>query len=308
MTWPFSRTNTKRASGYAPGYNAEAKGPDVFDPALRQYPRAYVKGEPAFDDNATKIAYHVRRRQLFEHCLSALASSPLSEQIVLRGSVTLERWFGARARRAKDIDVVVRDRRVAPDSQAAEALLRSLQDTIASARQPPEVEILKGDVSVTEIWTYERAEGRRLVFPWVFRGVLPSQLQVDVVFAEELFDPPSHEDFGAGRLLFASRAESLAWKLLWLSTDAYPQGKDLYDAVLLAESTTLPARLLGDVFAAKQAGCGDLLGDMDSVKDWQVDWENFAREYPTLATGALDDWRQRLKAAARLALVVPTDR
>lgn len=45
----------------------------------------------------------------------------------------------------------------------------------------------------------------------------------------------------------ASDEESLAWKLLWLYSDIHPQGKDLYDAVLLAERTALQTSLLKTV-------------------------------------------------------------
>ncbi|PYC74957.1 hypothetical protein C7C45_03455 [Micromonospora arborensis] len=40
-------------------------------------------------------------------------------------------------------------------------------------------------------------------------------------------------------VLAAPAPLALAWKLLWLATDRYPQGKDLYDAALLAEHTTV---------------------------------------------------------------------
>ena len=48
-------------------------------------------------------------------------------------------------------------------------------------------------------------------------------------------------------VLAASNEESLAWKLLWLFSDFYPQGKDRYDAVLLAERTALRSSLLKTV-------------------------------------------------------------
>lgn len=57
----------------------------------------------------------------------------------------------------------------------------------------------------------------------------------------------------AGVLLPAAARElSLAWKPMWLVGDLYPQGKDLYDAVLLAERHRLPNALLQEVF--RQAG------------------------------------------------------
>lgn len=45
---------------------------------------------------------------------------------------------------------------------------------------------------------------------------------------------------GPAALVLAVTPElSLAWKVQWLITDMYPQAKDLYDAVLLAERTPL---------------------------------------------------------------------
>ena len=60
----------------------------------------------------------------------------------------------------------------------------------------------------------------------------------------------------AAPMLAAPAPLALAWKLLWLATDTYPQGKDLYDAVLLAENTTVgpgpgpPAHATGTAFEA----------------------------------------------------------
>lgn len=41
----------------------------------------------------------------------------------------------------------------------------------------------------------------------------------------------------------SARVLSLAWKILWLASDIWAHGKDLYDAVLPAERVTLPEDL-----------------------------------------------------------------
>lgn len=92
----------------------------------------------------------------------------------------------------------------------------------------------------------------------------------------------------------ASRELSLAWKLLWLHTDAttegLAQGKDLYDAVLLAETRDmrLPARLLRAVFPP---GATPPTGDV--VRSWSVEWESFRAQHPTVQ-GSAEEWLDRL--------------
>jgi len=73
---------------------------------------------------------------------------------------------------------------------------------------------------------------------------------------------------------------------MWLIDDAYPQGKDLYDAVLLAERHPLPYDLLLHVF--RLSGSDTLAGrhregitpaDVSQAVGY-VEWEHFAAEYP----------------------------
>jgi hypothetical protein len=122
-------------------------------------------------------------------------------------------------------------------------------------------------------------------------------VQADVVFGEEVPDPPvavpvPAADGGCVSTWAASAAQSLAWKLLWLDTDMHPQGKDLYDAVLLAERSRLSRELLERTFAAAgQVGLPETAGDM--VRRWPVDWDNFVLESPWVA-GTAAEWRERL--------------
>src|SRR5439155_1284533 len=89
------------------------------------------------------------------------------------------------------------------------------------------------------------ADGRRWVDQRRADGLPGGAVQVDVVFGEELTEPARRvsvpaADGGCVSVRAAGPAQSLAWKLLWLTTDMYPQGKDLYDAVLLAGRFRLP--------------------------------------------------------------------
>ena len=318
--WPFNRKKivtaetpdvaSAKPAGYPAGYVVEPQRPDVFDPALRHHPRAFVKGAPTAADHAR--ALDAARSALLRTCLVGLSTSAVRDALVLRGSLTLEAWFPDRARRAHDIDFVVRDATTAPDSPAASTLLRGIRQAVCGALRAANVAVLDDEIALDAIWTYERAEGRRLSVPWIFAGAMRDAIQIDIVFHEPLQDVPTLEvlretaaahgyrEAPAG-LWYASRAESLAWKLLWLATDNYPQPKDLYDAVLLAEDTPLALELLRRVYEAK----GERWAhgrDAAQLCDWgSIEWQGFALEYPELAAGNALDWSQRLVGALRLA-------
>ena len=282
----------------------------MFDPALKHYPRAFVKG-PLADDLEARALEDARSRVL-QQSLHALATAPVRDALVLRGSLTLEAWFPDRARRAHDLDFVVRDAALAPDDAPAAALLAGIRRAVRGALIAGDVQVLDDEITLDSIWTYERAEGRRLSVPWTFAGSTRDALQIDVVFHEPLQDAPTLEvlrDAAVTRtyrdaptgpsLWFASRAESLGWKLLWLGGDMNPQAKDLYDAVLLAEHVTLPVELLRRVFAGKGETWAHGV-DTQFVRAWAVEWESFALEYPALATGTRAEWLDWLATTLKL--------
>jgi hypothetical protein len=232
--------------------------------------------------------------------------------VVLRGSLALEAWYSDRARRAHDLDLVVRDAAIAPDTAAAAIILRHVRGAVLAALSAAQVRVSEDEVSLDSIWTYKRAEGRRLSVPWTFRSGIREVVQVDLVFREPLQDAPVltvvRDPSGAKThrrprpersLWFASRAESLAWKLLWLETDMNPQAKDLYDAVLLAEDVLLPLDLVRRVYAGKGASWshGPYPG---FVHELHVEWESFAQQYPALAAGDRKAWAERLARALRI--------
>ena len=119
------------------------------------------------------------------------------------------------------------------------------------------IDILPAETAVDDIWTYDRAPGRRIVFPWSCAELPRGFTQLDFVFQEELPCPAERIWIDVGRdgqveLWAATPPVSLAWKILWLETDMYPQGKDLYDATLLAEQVRLPHDLLMRIDTAKK--------------------------------------------------------
>jgi hypothetical protein len=110
---------------------------------------------------------------------------------------------------------------------------------------------------------------------------------------------PSSGSAGA-RLLAATPELSLAWKLKWLVGDLHPQGKDLYDAVLLAEHCALSYELLGAAFIATDRGeSGAPTGRADIAalaEGMSYEWRHFTAEYPWLP-GDLDMLVDRLLSA-----------
>ncbi|MYS81007.1 nucleotidyl transferase AbiEii/AbiGii toxin family protein [Embleya scabrispora] len=143
--------------------------------------------------------------------------------------------------------------------------------------------------------------GVRLIIPWRADGLPEGTIQVDYAFDESMPEPARWTAIpraGGGPPVVApvaSRALSLAWKLRWLRRDAAEGGvfaKDLYDAVLLAESphTRLRPELLGRVVGGVPITAGE-------IATWPVpDWDRFRIEHPS-ARGAQAVWSTRLGRA-----------
>ncbi|MDX3225989.1 nucleotidyl transferase AbiEii/AbiGii toxin family protein [Streptomyces sp. ME19-01-6] len=284
----------------------------VFDPSMAHHHRAMRAGEPQFEDAETGRRWYAARRRATDLVLAAVADSPWADHLVLRGSVLLRAWYGEAAREPGDLDFVV-----VPDSwQLEDERTDRMIDGIARAADlasrraggPVRVDS-RGAVS-DEIWTYDRVPGRRLVIPWTpgEDGVPPGTVQLDFVFNEPLPAPaaltaiPRHPGpDGPGeateppiRLNAATPELSLAWKILWLITDMHPEGKDLYDAVLLAESTELSFELLRHVFQGVEGGYYErnpvLLEWLGSV---EADWFEFQKDHPHIK-GRHDAYLRRL--------------
>jgi hypothetical protein len=118
-------------------------------------------------------------------------------------------------------------------------------------------------------------------------------VQMDFAYDETLPEPAvltaiPQADGTLHALWTAGAALSLAWKLRWLAADQAArgagEGKDLYDAVLLAE---LPGMRLSPRLR-RMPGVADLVPT--AVRSWAV------TDHPSIP-GAVTDWLTRLAAA-----------
>lgn len=250
----------------------------VFDPALRHYTRAFRFGglnEEVPADERSEWS----ELQLFcsSVVLRSLATSGVGGGLVLRGSWLLRLWFGDRARLPHDLDFVGTDRHLGPDATidaAHRALVAS--DTCRAAG------LRVDEVTSTSIWTYEKVEGQRLVVPWSV-GDHAGAVQVDVTGDEEIPGATDRMVVDDYSISTASIEASLIWKLMWLATDTYPQGKDLFDAVLLSRHVKIGVDgtrwLLRAVFGTD---ADRTLADLD-LRVHPSEWKHFVEEYPAVA-------------------------
>lgn len=283
----------------------------VFDPALKHYNAAYRAADPRFADAEGGRQWHAARRTAIDVILGAISASPYADSLVLRGSILLRAWFGQAAREPGDLDFVVVPVEWKLDEWRTGEMLDAIAQSAELASAGSGIRIIaKGAVS-DDIWTYDRVPGRRLVLPWETgpttgpTGGLPGGwVQLDFVFNEHLPVAPEPTLIPAAAperpdaVLLAATAElSLAWKIMWLLTDAHPQGKDLYDAVLLAEHTSLRFEVLRDAFAQhvdeSQLSAKLTFGRIAGLF---TEWDHFKAEYPKQPSTDTE-YVQRLVAA-----------
>lgn len=273
----------------------------VFDPALKQFDDAYRPLDPRIEDPAVRTAWLQARRTAMEVALHAVYDAGWASSLVLRGSMLMGQWFGPAAREPHDLDFVV----VPADWRIEEDRTGRMLDEIAAAaeRLAGGLDMPADEAASEYIWTYERVPGRRLVLPWYAPGLPGGQVQLDFVFNEPLPVAPEPVEVARVPLLGATRELSLAWKLMWLAGDLYPQGKDLYDAVLLAESCALPRELLEQVF--RLSGEFEVAGmvplspaTFDGFAD--TDWSGLRAEYPSLGIDEPGLARRLLAAVERV--------
>jgi hypothetical protein len=275
----------------------------VFDPALKHLSDGIRLGNPQFKDPEISRQWLQTRRQVMDHLLEIIINSPWYENLVLRGSLLLKAWLGDRAREPGDIDWVCQPQNIHTDHPLATEILYGLIQLVSDQPQIGTAIIDTDNIAISKIWAYERADGQRLVFPWKATGLPPGELQMDMVFGEELPIDPILVDIpsptGVNRTVWAAGKElSLAWKILWLETDCYPQGKDLYDAALLAEQAHRPLETIQRVLEAKaywkaKPGFSANPSFQWSIDIDEIDWENFQLEYPWIE-GTANDWQLQL--------------
>lgn len=277
-----------------PGGGVVTGRPEVFDPALKHFRVGLLPDEPRFKTAEELAAWRALQRHVMSHVLSSIADSPAAPHLVLRGSALMCAWFPEAARPPKDLDFVVIPETLSISEPRATELLRAVADAVTS-RPCEGVELRRDEVARDEIWTYDRVPGTRLVFRWTTPGMPWGATQLDFVFGERM--PAPHElldvalsSAPAARLQTAPKDLSLAWKLLWLCSDMHPRGKDLYDAMLLAEATTLKLPLLDTVFEIANA-TRPAREELIDIRE-KLEWVGF--EEPLEST--VDDWKRRLNA------------
>jgi hypothetical protein len=273
----------------------------LFDPAVQHFSCGYRAGEPTFSDPEIAARWHAARQQAIDHILRCVQASLDQEHLALRGSTLLKAWFGDQARRPGDLDWVARPAQIKHDSHAGKSLVTNLIKAILNTPCQSDVTFDPSDIAQTGIWEYVRTPGVRIVLTF-HSGDLPAgRVQLDIAFGEELPDEPELTEIPCfsgppAQIYAATREMSLAWKLLWLATDFDPQCKDLYDAVLLAESIKLQPQLLEKVFSLADQKLKSPLSSTLDLSNVQYSWDEFAAEYPHIQ-GDAEHWRSRLLKA-----------
>ncbi|WP_017626455.1 nucleotidyl transferase AbiEii/AbiGii toxin family protein [Nocardiopsis chromatogenes] len=278
----------------------------VFDPALKQFDHAYRPGEPVFEDPRLEAEWWQMQECAMEHVLAAVSGTRWREHLVLRGSMLMPLWVGPAARRPRDLDFVVLPADMEPVGGDAERMVEDIVEGVCDGvPDMPGLAFDRDGVTTESIWTYERAEGRRVVLPWSWEDLPRGSVQIDVVFHEPLPQEPVRAVVGREEVLAAGPELSLAWKVLWLFTDMYPQGKDLYDAVLLAENSSLSRELLVRVLEptiSQETGVSAESVDETFLRSEftatyiEAEWRHFVRDCPWVE-GTCGEWLDRFEAA-----------
>ncbi|BCM92866.1 hypothetical protein IAD21_04750 [Abditibacteriota bacterium] len=278
--------------------NRRAGRTQIFEPALAQFPNAFRLADSATSHE--RLEWETIRSEVRAHLLQLVSQSRWQDHLVLRGSVLLHEWFGAAAREPQDLDWVFQPPTVNIGDPDCKACFAELTEIVKNHPYTRNTHILTDQIASDDIWTYERAQGRRLIFPYENAEGAGREIQMDIVWGEVLPELPVPTSFSVGdsnsiELWTATPELSLAWKLLWLTTDMNPQGKDLYDAVLLAENIHLPLALLQQVFDGADWNSQRAITPA-VFSELYVDWDNFQLEYPWVY-GAKKQWLNRLTTA-----------
>lgn len=303
----YQGTLAPARNGREPRSGADYR-PVVFDPALQHIAAGLRLGEAQFGDPGQRAAYISARRSVTQHALNRMATTRWHANLVMRGSLLLKQYLSEAAREPADIDWVVRPPTLEPRDTEARLMLREIIDAIGQAPKIGDVLIDIKNTNVDVTWGYSDTPGRRVVFPWRAANLPAGELQMDFTFGEPLPEAPRMITLlGVDQDVFAASPElSLAWKIIWLAADAYPQPKDLYDATLLAERYPITRDYLESIVALhrddwvrdslldtltqKPAG-----GPLQTLVD-DSHWRDFQREYPAIE-GTASEWLTRLNNA-----------
>ena len=246
-------------------------------------------------DNEPEL--RLRQQELTHHLMNVISQSFWFDHLVLTGSHMMRFWFGEKARRPGDVDWLVRPQKLRGHHSNVVEMMEAM---IAVARKAPDINgtrVVASGIEIRNISIYGQETGKRVLFPWCSDTGMHDIVQMDFCFGTELNHGIRPILFplatgGALPLLAVTRQELLLWKLYWLHQDdlsRQSRGKDLYDAVLLAEETDLPFSLL-------EKAVPELAADSDMPLQWDVEWDEFLGQYPQVR-GEAFDYQRRLWAA-----------
>ncbi len=269
------------------------KRPVIFDPALK-HRQALRAGEPQFDSAQDAEQWQAERLSVMHNVLLRISDSPCANHLVLRGSTLMQAWFGSKARAPGDLDWVVTPATWTMNSRDGKTLIKDLIEKIQNSTISDNLRISAKAPAVEDIWTYEKAPGKRIVLLWENSQNEPrGTLQIDVVFGEPLSIPAQQTSIRLAHhppitLMTASKELSLAWKLVWLLTDSYPMGKDLYDATLLSDVTRPTLENIRFAFSLHATKWYDPFKEFnpEAIRQLYLEWDDFLKEYPWIEDGA----------------------
>ena len=300
-SWRYKFPNTLRTV-----YRDGAGQQPVFEPALLHFPNAYRAGDPRFADAELTRRWLAARRTALDLVLEAVAGCAWAQELMLRGSMLMRSWYRETAREPGDLDFVVLEDSWEVDDPQTDELFTQIAESAQSLADGDggSVRFDAAAAKSDDIWTYDRVPGCRLMLPWQAEGTPGGWVQLDFVFNEIVPLAPRTQSVTAGsgrpaaELRVASKQLSLAWKLVWLITDMHPQGKDLYDAVLLAEDTMIEYAVLRGALADADENFRARPIGLASFAELGIGlgWDHFQREYPSIQ-GTAEDWLRRLAAA-----------
>ncbi|MFJ9367137.1 nucleotidyl transferase AbiEii/AbiGii toxin family protein [Nocardia sp. NPDC101769] len=197
-----------------------------------------------------------------------------------------------------------------------------LDNLIETIRQRPAAQAgvvlnadgIEGGADGSYAFDYYDTPGLRVRVPWYTTGpdAMAGEVQLDFAADQSLPDSPVWTLVPRGDgsapipCATASPELSLAWKLLWLFTESSTTsdsagireggaGKDLYDAVHLAESPRI--RLTRPLLRRALGEAADDF-EADDILTWRVQWDAFLENHPNV-TGSLQEWLERLAPAVR---------
>lgn len=276
----------------------QVQRPLLFDPSLRHIRGAYRQGDPQFVDPAASLRWYTARHTVLDGLLKLVAESTCCDHFVLRGSRLLAAWFPEDARDPGDLDWVIVPPSIQHNHRQAKQLVTDILALIRSHNSIGDVQLQLDDISTDDIWSYEHAPGIRIVVPWHHPDLPPGSVQMDLAFGERLFLEPVQQDIAlfdgtTTRVHVVTPELSLAWKVQWLLCDMDAQGKDLYDAVLLAESVPLPINTLKAALNRADPWWINREPTAKDLENLDPDWKAFLTEH-TWINGTAENWKTRL--------------